>query len=115
MATLTVTKYQADSGSIHSLSLTAPFAAAAGAAPSGDVDDDVKPKITKSKREYGLKPRGVRLARVIGTGDETFKVYSFLPVLTPAVFASATFSLGADVTLGGNTWTVVSKDAEDYN
>lgn len=108
------TKYEADNGDIHGITLSPDFEAVAGTAPTGTVSSPVKAKISKSNREYGLRPRGCRLSRIIGTAPDTFKKYTFLPVLTPSAFATATFAIGATITIGGVVWTIVSKEGEDY-
>lgn len=108
------TKYESDAGTIHRLLLSPDFGAAAGTAPTGAIDSEVRPKITKGNTEFGLRPRGVRLSVTVGTSPNTFKKYAFLPVLTPTAFGSATFALGATVSVGGVDYTVVGRLPEDY-
>lgn len=115
MPALVETKYEGDSGRIYALKLTAAYAAAAGTAPTGAVNDELNPKISKSVREYGLKPRGVRLSRTIGTAPDTFKKYTFLPVLAATVFVSPAFAKGATVDIGGVSWVITTKVGEDFN
>ena len=107
-------KYQADSSEIHGLLLDPDRAAKAGTEPTGDVSSNIKCKVSKGNKEFGLRPRGVRLARIVGTDPDTFRKYSFLPVLTAAAFGSATFAVGATITIGGVDWEVAAKVAEDY-
>lgn len=114
MAARTNTKYESDEGTIHPISLTANFATAAGTPPAGAVNSSIKAKVTKSNREAGLRPRGVRLFRTLGTAPDTFKRYAFLPVLTAAGLASATFAPGATITIGTVAWTVSTRVQEDY-
>lgn len=114
MTARTVTKYEADLGSIHSISLTPDYAAAAGTPPTGDVNNDIKPKVSKTNREFGLRPRGVSLSRTLGTAPDTFKKYAFLPVLTSTDFNGTSYAPGATVTIGGTAWTVVTRVPEDY-
>lgn len=114
MPARTRTKYEADDSAIHAISMTPDFAARAGAAPTGAVNSPIRVKISKSNRAYGIRPRGVTLARTIGTAPDTFTKTTFLPVLTPTAFASATFALDAKITIGSTEWTVVSKRGEDY-
>jgi hypothetical protein len=97
------------------LSLKPPTAAAAGTPPSGEVTQNVKIKVTKSSREFGIKPRGVALSRTLGTAPDTFTKQAFLPVLTPAAFATPAFAIGSSITIGGVVWTVVGRRAEDFN
>lgn len=114
MPALTRTKYEADDGTIHPIKFTADFAAKAGTAPAGAVNSDIKVKISKSNKEYGIRPRRVGLARVVGTDPNTFSKTTSLPVLTPAAFASAAFAINAKITIGSNEWTVISRQGEDY-
>lgn len=109
-----VVKYESNSGQIYQLSLNPDRAAAAGTEPTGGVTSDIKAKVSKSNREFGIRPRGVRLSRVVGTAPDTFRKYSFLPVLTPVAFATADFQLGATITIGGVVWTVVVRIGEDF-
>lgn len=114
MPALAVTKYEDDTGSIHPFKLTAAYAAVAGTPPTGAVNDSIKPKISKTNREHGLRPRGVRLSRTVGTAPDTFKKYGFLPVLTATGFVGATFAEGSTITIDGVDWTIIGKVAEDY-
>lgn len=107
-------KYESDSGDVHLGTMDADRIAIAGTQPAEAASSNIRVKISKSNREYGLRPRGVRLARTIGTPPETFVKYSFLPVLTSADFDSPTFGLGQTKTYGGNTWEIIGKINEDY-
>lgn len=108
------TKYQADSGLIHQLTMDADRIAVAGTPPTGAVDTNIKATVSKTNRSHGIRPRGVRLGREIGTAPDTAVKYAFLPVLTATAFASAAFQLTATITYGGNTWEVVGRLPEDY-
>jgi len=114
MPAFTVTKYEGDDGEIYGVRLSPSKFAVAGTPPAGAATSNIKAKVSKSRREFGIKPRGVTVARTIGTGDDTFKKYSFVPVLTPAAFGTATFAIGADITFSGFTWTITAKVPEDY-
>ncbi len=114
MVALTTVKYEADDSTIYSLKLTPDFAAAAGTEPTGGVNSDVKPKITKTNREHGIRPRAVRLVRTVGTAPDTFKKYAFLPVLTAVEWGSGAYSPGAAINIGTTAYTVSSRIAEDY-
>lgn len=114
MPAKTTLKYEADGGSIHGLLLDPTRAAVAGAEPSGAVSSNIKAKVSKGNKEYGIRPRGVRLTRVVGTEPDTFRKYSFLPVLSLTAFASATFAVGAEIVIDGVTWEVAAKVPEDY-
>lgn len=114
MPALARTKYEADDAAIHAIRMTQSFADKAGTPPAGAVNSPIRVKISKSNREYGIRPRGVGLARTIGTAPNTFSKTTFLPVLTPTAFASAAFALDAKITIGTTEWTVISKRGEDY-
>lgn len=110
-----VTKtYQSNAGTNHLLSLTPDYAAAVGSDPTGGTPSKIKAKITKGNREFGIRPRGVRLSRTIGTAPDTFKKYAFLPVLTEADWNSATFADGATITVGAIDYVIVASIPEDY-
>lgn len=114
MAVITFTKYEADSGLIHRIGLFPDRAAAAGAAPQGSISSDIKVKISKSKGEYGIRPRGVSISRIVGTAPDQFRRTSFLPVLTEASFDSDVFAPGATIAIDGTNWTVSARVAEDF-
>lgn len=107
------TKYQSDGGQIYQIQMTAAKIALAGDAPVGDVTSIVKAKVSKSNREYGIRPRGVRIARELGTAPDTFVKYAFLPALTPEANSRTEFALGASITYNGFTWEVIAKVSED--
>lgn len=104
------TKYEADNGDIHPIRLNTATAGAAGAAPSGAVSNPVKCKVSKTNREFGLRPRGLLLSRDVGTAPNNFKKYRFLPILTATQFQQPESTYN----IGGTTWTFVSKVPEDY-
>ena len=112
MATFTRGKYQSNDGTIHPIRMEATRYAAAGAPPSGDADSEVKAKISNNNTEFGIRPRGLRLARTIGSGDNAFSKYAFLPVLTATAYNA--FSVNGEVTIGGEDWTIVAKQPEDF-
>ena len=112
-------KYESDKGSIHQISLSSEKAAVANnTEPAGSVDSNIKPKISKSNREYGLRPRGVRLVKELtatqGNVTVTKNVYAFLPILKPDTLTGANFTEGKDVTYKGDTWKVLAQVQEDY-
>lgn len=114
MPARTDTKYESDTGSIHRILLTPAYAASAGTPPAGAVDSDIRPKVSKTNGEFGLRPRGVNLSRTVGTAPDTFKKYAFLPVLSAVAFAGNTFAPGATVSIDGVDWKVVTREPEDY-
>jgi hypothetical protein len=106
-------KYEADNGEIYQIRLGAATLAAAGAPPAGAVSSSIRVKVSKSNREFGLRPRGVVLSRPQNPGptDKIFR--KFLPVLTPAAYNSAGFANQASITVGGVVWTVINRINED--
>lgn len=114
MPVKTTVKYEANDGSIHSLLLDNARATVAGTPPTGPIDSKIKAQMSKTNKEFGLRPRGVRLARVIGTEPNTFKKYTFLPVLTPTQASASEFQLGAIITIDSVGWEVVGIVNEDY-
>jgi hypothetical protein len=109
------TKYEADSGSIHPIKLTTDYASQAGTPPSGAVDSNISAKVTKASSEYGLRPRGVRIARTITDGTSTCSLFGFLAVLTESAWNGAAYSPGATITIGSTAWTVTTRVPEDFN
>jgi hypothetical protein len=109
------TKYEADSGTIHPLRLTTAYAAAAGTVPTGAIDNNVpRAQVSKSNREFGLRPRGVRLARLVGTAPNQFYKYAFLPLRSIADFTSPDYAIGETVTINSVSWEIIEKREEDY-
>lgn len=106
--------YESNQGTTHTINLTPDYLAAAGTAPTGAADSDIIVKVSKTKREYGIGPRGVRAARTITAGTDSFKKYVFVPVLRAADWEGPSFAPGATVTVGGNAYEIVSRVPEDY-
>lgn len=111
MTVQTITKYEANGGSIHKIRLTAKTVTIAGAAPTGEVDSDIPAKVSKSNGEFGIRPRGIRITRTVGTGAAAFRQYAFVPVLTASVWDG--FSVNDSVTYDGSAWTIATKVNED--
>jgi hypothetical protein len=107
-------KYQSDDGDIHPIRLSQDSIDAAGAAPAGAIDSDIRVKVSKGNREFGIRPRGVNLVRTVGTAPNEFTKRKFLPVLTETAFDSATFAVDADIDVGSVSWKVGSKQGEDF-
>lgn len=104
--------YTADDGDRKSIRLSADRATAGGFA-EGATDDDDSVKVSKTNREFGMRPRGVRGSRNIGSEEEPNMRYTFLPVATEALFNGAAYSKGATFTTDGETYTITSKVAEN--
>lgn len=114
MANFIRTKYQADDGTVHALRLSQAKSVIAGAAPAGAVNSSVKAKVSKSNREFGIRPRGVTIAMEVGADPDTFQKYAFIPILTETVYESAAYQLNANLTYDGDVWQIISRVAEDY-
>lgn len=108
-------KYENDDGGIHTIRLSAARGAVAGTPPAGAVTEDVSVQVSRGAREYGLRPRGVVLTRLIGTAPDQFTRRSFLPVLTKTAYESEAFAKEKTLTIGSVTWTIADKKDEDEN
>lgn len=107
-------KYEADGGTIHAIRLRDVTVGVGGPEPAGAVNSPVKVKVSKSKREFGIRPRGVIIGLEVGTAPNIFTRYAFIPILTLASFTGTNFQLNSSITYKGGTWTVVSRQGEDY-
>lgn len=114
MAVLNDAKYESDTGQIYPIRLTDATLAAAGPEPAGGITENVRVKVSKTNREFGIGPRKVTLSRIAGAAPDNFRVYAELPVLTPASFNSAAFTIGATITLGGTAFVIIGKQGEDF-
>jgi hypothetical protein len=114
--------YEADSGSFHAIRcqpettlLTDGTTVNDGGA--GPIDSTQPAKITRSSREYGLKPRTITFEFDDGqapTGYEN-RAQVTLPVLTPAAYAAYTAAPRIALTYLGGTGIVVNQANEDIN
>ena len=113
MATLVDTKYESDAGLIYPLRMSAEKDALS-IAPAGVVTQNVRAKISKSNREFGIGPRQATLSRIQGTAPNDFRVYTTVVVKTIGQWNGTDFSIGAVVTIGTTDWTVISRKGEDF-
>lgn len=112
MARMKNSKYKADGGTIHPIRVRqATFTAIQGTEPTDDINSNIRAKISKSKREFGLRPRMVLIARTRGTGEDTFTEYATLPVLDPDDFNSSTggWVQGSSLSYKSQTWEIVAR------
>ncbi len=114
MASYVRTKYEADDDTIHAIRLSPAKNLIAGQAPAGAVNSAIKVKVSKSKREFGISPRGVTIAREFGTDPDVFQKYVFIPVLTEEIFDGAAYQLNATLQYEGEAWQIVARNPEDY-
>ncbi len=112
--TLVTQRYTCDNAIVVGLKLSTEKAALSGTETASPIDNQIKPKISKSNTEYGLRPRYVIIARLIGTAPDTFRKYARLPVLSASDFALPAFSIGASITYKGNTWEITAQCPEDF-
>lgn len=113
MVTFARSKYEADNDDIYKIRLATETAVVAGTVPGGAVTQKEFVKVSKSNREYGLRPRGVRLRRNINTPALPIIRYKFLPLRSKADAGAAAYAPEAEVQIGGITWIVNDFVAED--
>ena len=99
--------YVAEDGETYKVRLDEDTATAGGFSATSGFTTNVRAKVSKNNGEAGLRPRGVRCSRA---AEST--VSRFLPVATNAQVESLVEA--GTVTIGGQTWTVTSAQAEDY-
>ena len=99
--------YTCDDGDVKRLRIDEETASAGGFSAQTGFNDRDSAKVSKSNREAGLRPRGVRLRREDGNAIR----YRFLPCATSATVDSLLSS--ATVTIGSNTWEVTSAVGEN--
>jgi hypothetical protein len=116
MPALVRTKYESDSGQIHAIRLSPAVAQAAGNIPADAVNSNIRVKVSKGNREYGIRPRGVIIGLTVGVPPDTFVRTAFIPVLNSTQFNNGTaYALGASVAYKNNAdWEVLSRVREDY-
>ena len=103
-------KYESDKlGQIILVRLRAAEGAAyTPAVPAGGVETlDLHAFNGASKRRFGIHARGVKLNRVVGTGNDATKKRGFLPVGTVAALAG--YNKDDVISIGGVEWTVSGK------
>lgn len=110
----TNTKYELNSGDIAAIRVSDADLGSVGSVPSGAQNLPFFVKVSKTNREFGVRPRGVRLSRSVGTPPNDFKKFKFLPVLTASAWAGTGFDIGDTITIGTTDWIVAAKVAEDY-
>lgn len=107
--------YEDNFGVTHPMrQATAYFNVVSGIMPAGPAESSIPAKITKGNREFGLRPRGVRLARDVGTAPDIFTKYSFLPIPVASAWGVTPYVDQGTVTIDGTEWLIVGLVAEDY-
>lgn len=124
MAGFTKLKYMTDNGSIFFCRLEDYEGTKGlyGDAPEGEVTEDMTLVSTKSRRGFGIHPRGVLLARTVGTDNAggaplayttDAKLYKFVPIGTETTFDAQEVGEDAEaVTIKGIAWKPVRKIKE---
>lgn len=115
MANYVRSKYESDGATVHPIRLSADTAVQAGTEPAGVVTSFIPAKVSKGNREFGLRPRGVKLYRTAGTAPNTFTKYKFLPLRSIVDYEAAAYSPESTIAVGGITWKVAARVAEDYS
>ena len=107
-------KYKADSGTIHPIRVGADIAAiAANSEPSGEIMDGAPTvKVSKTVREFGIKPRHLVLFREFGTPPDIVRKYKIFPIFDLGQFTDPAFNIGTTIKLGTVTWTILDKKRE---
>lgn len=76
----------------------------------------LRAKVSRSAREYGIRPREITLNKVtlvtIGGSQVTATRYAVIPVVRRQDFDGV--ALGSQVTYKGQQWTVINKRGEDF-
>lgn len=114
MASMVKLKYEDDAGRIHPIRLSQQVAAALTTpGPVAAVNDRTYVKVSKGNREFGIRPRGIRLARTRGAEGETFVEYAFMPVLGLGDLGDPGNAIGAEIIYNGVTWVISGHIAEN--
>lgn len=107
--------YEDNFGVVHPMRMTtAYFNVVSGIMPAGPAESSIPAKISKGNREFGLRPRGVRLARDVGGDEGTTTKYTFLPVPVASAWGTTPYVDGGAVTINAVQWLVVGLVEEDY-
>lgn len=107
--TFSTTKYQTNGGDIFFIRLSADIKVLAGVAPTGTPTTNLFVKVSKTGREFGLRPRYALYAQSIVSGTHNFKVYLKIPKLTETALAASP----ATQTYKGEDYDLVRLVGED--
>lgn len=112
MAAFVTTKYESESGEIHPIRLNPVSVTPAGTAPAGAVTSSISAKVSRSRREFGLRPRGINVSLTVGAAPDTFKRTAFIPILLASAWNTGNNVKGGTVSYKGGSWTVTSLSPE---
>jgi hypothetical protein len=107
-----VSVYQTDDGPLHPIRMSAAKLALAGAVPSGGTYPPFV-KISKSTREFGIRPRYALATTPNGATVGPTVAYERFICLTDTGFGTAPFAVGSTFTYKSKTYTVVKLVPED--
>lgn len=112
MAKTVQTTYAADGGAVFKIRIGQDTYTALTTKSGGTVTQNSYVKISKTNREFGLRPRLAVLSRQVGTGADAVVKYKRVPALTADDFAGQ-LKIGGTITIGTTVWTVTDNLAED--
>ena len=105
-------KYERNNLEVHNVRLSVDDKAAAGPEAVGAVTSQLKAKVTRSVRGYGLRPRAVILTRPVSPSATDKIFYKRLTVLTATSYDSAPFADNQTITIKTVAWKVIGRDNE---
>lgn len=113
-------KYQTNAGSIFNVLLddSDGIDGLIGTAPGGAYTENMTIRVTKNRKEVGIRPRQILLERTIGTAGSVTNCliqeavrYKRVPIPTETKWDST--ALNSTVTIGGQSYKVVKKIPEE--
>lgn len=107
-------KYESDDGPIFRLRADASYGELIGEQPTDAPTSPALVKLSKTNREFGLRPRYLGLSRTATSGTVSRTYNKRLPILTLAEWTNAGNALGDVISIDGVDWTVTSRVNEDY-
>lgn len=120
MAGIQRLKYATDKGSVFNVLLDEAdgIDTLIGAQPTGDYTENMTVRVSKNRKEVGIKPRFVLLTRTIGDPDTITNCliqgadrYKRVPI--PTLTRWNAIALQSNFTIGGTAYTVQKKIAEE--
>lgn len=106
-------KYEDETGRIHPMRVRQQVAdALTTPAPVAEINDRLRVKVSRSNKEFGIRPRGLRLSLTVGNPPNTFVKYAFIPVLGLGDLGDPGNAVGQPVIYNGTQWRISSHVAE---
>lgn len=107
----TNTFYEADSGDVFRIRVEDELLPLVGAPPAGPATTPLYVKVSKTNREFGIRPRfGVYAFSETAPSGRDLTVYKKVPFLTETAFDAAP----GTIPFKGETYELVSLNNEDY-